>query len=84
MSKAFTTKEGAIMWSAILDVAGWALFYLLLIFLVRWTGIERTFFADQDPEGWEPEPLSEAAPADPRDPKPAVRFPSISSLGRPA
>lgn len=72
------------MWSAILDVAGWSLFYFLLIFLVRWIAIERAFFAGQDPERWEPEPKSEATPADLRDPRPAVRFPFISSLGRPA
>jgi hypothetical protein len=52
------------MWNSILDVAGWGLFYLLLILFVRWIGIEREFFANQDPEGWEPERPAEASPAE--------------------
>jgi hypothetical protein len=72
------------MWNSILDVAGWGLFYLVLIFFVRWIGIEREFFASQDPERWEPEPPSESSPADAQVPKPGVRLPFISSLGRPA
>jgi hypothetical protein len=72
------------MWNSILDVAGWGLFYVLLIFFVRWIGIEREFFASQDPEGWEPKPPSEESPAGVQAPKPVVRLPFISSLGRPA
>jgi hypothetical protein len=72
------------MWNSILEVAGWGLFYLLLIFFVRWIGIEREFFAGQDPERWEPRPPSESSPVDVLVPRPVVRLPSISSLGRPA
>jgi hypothetical protein len=54
-------KEGMVMWSAILDVAGWAMFYFLLIYFVRWIAIERAFFAGQDPGRWEQKPSAPKA-----------------------
>lgn len=35
---------------AILDFAGWAFFYLLLVFYVLWIALEREFFSRRD---WE-------------------------------
>ena len=67
------------MWSAIVDVAGWALFYFVLILFVRWTAIERAFFAGQNPEGWEPERAAAPVPPDLRDPTPAAQLPFTSS-----
>ncbi len=71
------------MGSTILEGAGWALFYCLLLFFVRWIAIERTCFAGQDPEQWEPEPLSQTPPADQPDLPRAARVPLVPSLGRP-
>ncbi len=72
------------MWSAILNVGGWAFFYLFIIFYVRWVCLEHMYFADTDPEGRVfHSPSGESPPAQ-RAPEPTVAFPFLSSLGRPA
>ncbi|HSB72089.1 MAG TPA: hypothetical protein VLT62_22395 [Candidatus Methylomirabilis sp.] len=38
------------MWNAILNWGGWALFFLVLLFYVRWIALERAFFSGRDPE----------------------------------
>lgn len=40
------------MWTAILNISGWASFYLLILFYVRWIIREHAFFAGADPENW--------------------------------
>ena len=72
------------MWSAILTVGGWAFFYLLIIFYVRWVCLERMYFADTDPEAWVLHSPSDERPPDREVPEPTVTFPFRSSLGRPA
>jgi molybdopterin converting factor small subunit len=42
------------MWNAIVDLAAWALFYLVIMFYVCWIRVERVFLAHQDVEGWAP------------------------------
>ncbi len=69
------------MWSAGVEIAGWAVLYLLLLFFVRWIAIERTFFAGQDPERWKPESLSEAPSADQEELQLGARRPFGSLAG---
>lgn len=72
------------MWNAILNVAGWLLFYLAILLYVRWVALERVYFAGQDPEAWSPgfQPDEDSSQA--RNAKLPVNFPRISSMGRPA
>jgi hypothetical protein len=41
------------MWDAILNAGGWAFFYLLILFYVRWRILEQACFSHEDPENWE-------------------------------
>jgi len=72
------------MWNAILNVAGWLLFYLAILLYVRWVALERAYFAGQDPEAWSPGLQRDEDPSQAPNAKPPVKFPWISSLGRPA
>jgi hypothetical protein len=40
------------MWNGILNVGGWAIFYLLLLLYVCWSILEQSFFSRRDPENW--------------------------------
>ncbi len=55
------------MWSAILGVPGWVLYYSFLLFYVRWIPIERASFASQEPARAEPKLLSQTPPTDQAD-----------------
>ncbi len=73
-------KEGPVMGSAILESAGWAPFYCLLLCLVRWVAVECTFFKGQDPEHWVPEPFPGPRLEDERE---LPRVSMLPSLGMP-
>jgi hypothetical protein len=72
------------MWSAIVTFGGWMLFYLVLLFYVRWIVLERAFFAGEDPEHWGSRSGSAQSPAGPQRPMQTRRSPSTWSLGMPA
>ena len=72
------------MWNTILSVAGWLLFYLAILLYVRWVALERVYFAGQDPEAWSPGSQPDQDSSQDRNAKLPVKFPHISSLGRPA
>ncbi len=72
------------MWSAILSFGGWVVFWLLLFFYVRWTGLEREFFSGQDPENWKPGLLGETSAPRNEQSKRLERLARIASLWRPA
>ena len=72
------------MWSAILSFGGWVVFWVLLLFFVRWVGLEKAFFEGQDPENWRPDFPRETSPMTPEQPKPMGRLSRLASLGRPA
>jgi hypothetical protein len=72
------------MWNAILNVGGWAFFYLLVIFYVRWSLLEQAYFSHEDPENWEGLWGPNVSPSDHRYHTPAMGLPAISSVGRPA
>ncbi len=72
------------MWSAVLSIGGWAVFYVLLLFFVRWVGLEREFFFCQDPENWRPDVPSEVPPMKDEHPTRMERLSRVASLGRPA
>lgn len=46
-------KEGQTMWNALLNVAGWVFFYLLILLYVRGSILEQSVFSGEDPENWE-------------------------------
>jgi hypothetical protein len=71
------------MWSAMLNVGGWVLFYCGLLLYVVWVAQERTFFADRDSERWSPE-THDAAGSAVGDPRPLIHFASATPLGRAA
>ena len=72
------------MWSALLQVSGWALFFLAILLYVRWVCLERVYFAGQDPEAWDPASDAEDGPWSAPDAPPSLRVPHLPSLGRPA
>ncbi|HSB78405.1 MAG TPA: hypothetical protein VLM91_06440 [Candidatus Methylomirabilis sp.] len=72
------------MTETILYVGGWTLFFLFLYFYVGWIGLERRFFAGEDPEDWNSHYRAEEAPLDSQQPEPSMRLSVIPSLGRPA
>lgn len=72
------------MWTTILLLGGWMLFWGFLLLFVRWVTIERDFFAGQDPERWQPPVVREAAPGDDGQPTPLEQVSHLPSLGSPA
>ena len=72
------------MWNAILNVGGWALFYLLILFYVRWSILEQACFSHEDPENWEGLWGLNESPSEHRYHMPAVGFPAWSSVRGPA
>jgi hypothetical protein len=71
------------MSNTVLAIIGWGLFYWVVFLYIFWVVVERTFFAGSDPERWEPSRLAETSEASGDDPEPILRFPCISTFGRP-
>ena len=70
------------MWTAILNISGWALFYLLILFYVRWIIREHAFFAGEDPENWKgPSGAAQSSP-DRRSHLPVMGSPFFPSIIR--
>jgi len=73
------------MCSTILSIGGWILFYLFILFYVRWVCLERVYFGGDDSEGSDLRSQSDEHPADRRLPeRTALTLPLLYSLGRPA
>ncbi len=72
------------MWSAVLNIGGWLVFWVLLLFYVRWAAFERNFFTGQDPEDWRPDFPSEGPSPEGDRPQRMERISRVASLGRPA
>ncbi len=70
------------MGTTLLTFGGWALLCALLLFFVRWVGIERAFFSGQDPENWRPGSLRQIEPVEDERPTPVVHSSHAASLGR--
>lgn len=71
------------MWNGLLALGGWTLFYLVILFWVRWVALERMYFAGQDPEAWRPDLQPNDRPTE----RPGAASPAGSlyatSVGRP-
>lgn len=72
------------MANIMLETIGWGLFYWVVFLYIFWVIVERTFFADSDPERWEPKAQTETPEATGDLREPLLRVPRISTLGRPA
>jgi hypothetical protein len=50
------------MWNAMLNVGGWAFFYLMIALYVRGSILEQAVFSSEYPENWEGAPPSPGTP----------------------
>ncbi len=72
------------MWSAMLSFGGWVTFWVLLLLYVRWTALERDFFAGQAVEDWRPEFSAEPLMGKEGQSTRLERLARVASLWRPA
>ena len=65
-----------------MNLGGWGVFYVLILFYVRWNILEQACFRHEDPENWEHPLVGGASSSDRRYHLPAMGLAAMATEGR--